>query len=298
MDGMADSLIPSIDIERKVPVTGKTLLFPLIGHPVDQVRAPSVFNSLFERAGVDALCLGLDLAPESVVATARSLLAAANVGGLLVTVPYKKTLAEVADRLGAAATQVGALNALRRAADGKVEGELFDGHGFVRGLQAAGHDLTAKRVLLLGAGGAGSAIAAALAHAGVGELAIYDPSATSVEALIAGLRPQFLRTTFRRHAQPLAADCDMVVNASPLGLKPEDPLPMDPAGVRPGTLVCDIIMKPPTTRFLHAALSRGLPVHRGQHMLDEQVPAYLSFFGLDQLASRIRITPEAVLLSD
>jgi shikimate dehydrogenase len=138
-----------------------------------------------------------------------------------------------------------------------------------------------------------------LAHEGVSELAIYDPSAASVDALLARLRPQFLRTTFRRQAQPLAADRDMVVNASPFGLKyEEDPLPMDPAGISPGTLVCDIIMKPPTTRFLHAALTCGLPVHRGRHMLDQQVPAYLSFFGLDDLASRIRVTSESILLSD
>jgi shikimate dehydrogenase len=120
-----------------LPLSGRTLLFPVIGHPVRQVRAPAVFNALFAQAGIDALCVGLDLAPHAVVATCRALLQSPSVGGLLVTVPFKKTLAQAADRLGPAAGQVGAVNALRRAADGGIEGDLFDGLGFVRGMQAA-----------------------------------------------------------------------------------------------------------------------------------------------------------------
>src|SRR3954465_1149137 len=103
-------------------VSGKTLLFPVVGHPVAQVRAPAVFNALFAQAGIDALAFGLDLPPDSVAATVRGLLASRSVGGILVTVPYKKILANVADRLGVDATQVGALNALRRGADGAIEG--------------------------------------------------------------------------------------------------------------------------------------------------------------------------------
>lgn len=216
---------------RVRPITGKTLLFPVIGHPIAHVRAPEVFNSLFEQAGVDALCLGLNLPPEGVVAACRLLLASPNVGGLLVTVPYKKVLAEAADRLGAAAAHVGAVNALRRSADGPTEGDLFDGLGFVRGLQANGNDLVGKRVLLLGGGGAGSAIAAALADAGVGQLSIYDPVVASVDALITRLQPRFARTAFQLQSQPQAIGFDMVVNASPLGLKDEDPLPMFPTDI-------------------------------------------------------------------
>jgi shikimate dehydrogenase len=269
-----------------IAVSGQTLLFPVIGHPVRQVRAPTVFNALFAQAGIDALCVGLDIPPDAVVATCRALLQSPSVGGVLVTVPFKKTLAQAADALGPAAAQVGAVNALRRVADGRIEGDLFDGLGFVRGLQAAGHPVAGRKLLLLGAGGAGSAIAAALAQAGIGELAIFDPNTASVADLVARLQPHHPGTVFRSTTQPAAESCEIVVNASPLGLKPTDALPLDPAQFAAGTLVCDVIMEPATTRFLHAAIARGLPVHGGAAMLDHQTPAYLSFFGLEALAGR------------
>ncbi|MDB5859057.1 MAG: shikimate dehydrogenase [Ramlibacter sp.] len=281
-----------------LPVSGKTRLFPVVGHPVAQVRAPAVFNRLFARAGIDALAFGLDLPPDSVAATVRGLLASENVGGVLVTVPYKKVLAASADRLGLDASQVGALNALRRAADGAIEGDLFDGAGFLAGLLAAGHGVAGRRVLLLGAGGAGSAIAAKLGQAGAATVAVYDPQARSAQELAASLQPHFARTVFESQPSLKPHGFDVVINASPLGLKPGDPLPLDPDRLAAGTLVCDIIMEPATTRWLQAAAARGLPVHQGRHMLDHQLPAYLSFFGLPELAARLRITSDSITLEE
>jgi shikimate dehydrogenase len=284
-------------IAHLTPVSGKTLLFPVVGHPAAQVRAPSVFNALFAQAGIDAVCFGLDLPPERVIATCTGLLESPNVGGLLVTVPYKKTLAQLPARLGSAASRTGAVNALRRAGDGRVEGDLFDGLGFVQGLLAAGHSVAGRRVLLLGAGGAGFAIAAALADAGVGLLAVYDPVLASVDALVGRLQPHSPGTVFRRQSLPQPEDFDIVINASPVGLQPLDPLPLDPQRIAPGTLVCDIIMKPETTPLLKAAIARGLPVHRGRAMLDHQIPAYLTFFGFAELAQRVRVSADAIELS-
>lgn len=278
-------------------ISGKTLLFPVVGHPAAQVRAPAVFNALFAQGGVEALAFGLDLPPDSVVATVRGLLASPSVGGVLVTVPYKKVLAAAADRLGLDANQVGALNALRRNPDGTIEGDLFDGAGFLAGLLAAGHAVAGRRVLLLGAGGAGSAIAAKLGQAGAAEVAVYDPQAGSARALAASLQPHFSGTAFAAQAALQPRGCHIVINASPLGLKSGDPLPIDPALLADGTLVCDIIMEPAATRWLQAAAARGLPVHAGRHMLDHQLPAYLRFFGLPALASRLRITPDCITLA-
>ncbi|MBA2961660.1 MULTISPECIES: shikimate dehydrogenase family protein [Ramlibacter] len=268
-------------------LSGESLLFPVIGHPVAQVRAPLVFNDLFARAGIAAVSFGLALPPERVVETCRALLASSSVGGLLVTVPYKKVLCAAADRLGADARVAGSLNALRRGPDGTFEGDLFDGTGFVRGLHAAGHLPAGRNILLLGAGGAGAAIAAKLGAAGAALVKVFDPQAGSAETLAARLREHYPGTGFRVEAAPDAQGCDIVINASPLGLRPEDPLPLDPARLAPGTLVCDIIMKPATTALLRAAQERGLPVHRGGAMLDHQVPAYLEFFGFADLARRV-----------
>lgn len=272
------SMGPALD------VTGKTVLYPVIGHPVAQVRAPAVFNALFARAGVDALVVALDLPPHSVVEASRALLDSRSVGGLLVTVPYKKTLFELLGRAGMEAQLVGATNAIRKAEDGTLVGELFDGLGFVRGLQAAGHALAGKKVLLLGAGGAGSAIAAALAARAVGALRIFDPHGAHGVDLADLLRRHYPDCEFTPVDRPLADDCEIVVNATPLGMKESDPLPMDPMTLDARTLVADVIMQPAHTRLLQRAQQRGCLTHPGQPMLDHQVPAYLNFFGLDAAA--------------
>ena len=283
--------------DRWLGISGTTRLFPVVGHPAAQVRAPTVFNALFAQAGIDAVAFGLDLPPDSVVAGCAALLASPNVGGLLVTVPYKKTLHAIAQRVGLDARLVGAVNALRRDADGAIAGDLFDGAGFVAGLAAAGHPLRGRNALLLGAGGAGSAIAAQLAQAGVARLALYDPQAGSAKALAAHLQAAFAEVAFEAQPALQADGFDIVINASPLGLKPGDPLPIAPARLASGTLVCDIIMEPATTRLMQAAAQAGLPVHGGRAMLDHQLPAYFSFFGYPELAQRIAIDAGRITLA-
>lgn len=284
------------DAARWRGVSGRTRLFPVIGHPAAQVRAPVVFNALFAQAGIDAVSFGLDLAPDQVAATCAGLLASPNVGGLLVTVPYKKTLLAIAQRVGLDAQLVGAANALRRDADGAIVADLFDGTGFLAGLRAAGHEPKGRDVLLLGAGGAGSAIAASLAQAAVARLAIFDPRQQNVHALVAQLQPHCPRVRFEAQARADATGFPIVINASPLGLKPGDPLPIDVTPIAAGTLVCDIIMEPAETALLRAAQARGLPVHGGRAMLDHQLPAYLDFFGFADLAQRVQVDGDDVTL--
>jgi shikimate dehydrogenase len=294
---MTASALAQAAADRWLGISGTTRLFPVVGHPAAQVRAPAVFNALFAQAGIDAVSFGLDLPADSVAATCTGLLASPNVGGLLVTVPYKKTLHAIAQRIGRDAELVGALNALRRDADGAIAGDLFDGAGFLAGLVAAGHPPRGRHVLLLGAGGAGSAIAAQLAQAGVARLAIHDPRVDSARALATHLQAAFPDVLFEPQATLQPAGFDSVINASPLGLKPADPLPLDPARLAAGTLVCDIIMEPATTRLMQAAAQAGLPVHGGRAMLDHQLPAYLRFFGYPGLAQRIGIAAGRITLA-
>lgn len=279
-------------------ISGRTRLFPIIGNPVAQVRAPAVFNRLFALAGIDAVSFGIALPPETVAATCEALLASPSVGGLLVTVPYKKTLRAICQRVGREAELTGAANALRRDADGVLHGDLFDGAGFLAGLRAAGHEPAGQRVLLLGAGGAGSAIASALAQAGVAQLSIYDPQQANARQLASHMQAAFPQVRFDAPAVVDVQGCAIVINASPLGLKPADALPLDPARLAAGTLVCDIIMEPADTALLRAARERGLPTHAGRAMLDYQLPAYLRFFGFEELAQRVRIAGDEITLAD
>ncbi|MCK9922490.1 ThiF family adenylyltransferase, partial [Frankia sp. AgPm24] len=155
----------------------------------------------------------------------------------------------------------------------------FDGAGFVRGLARAGQPLEGTRVALMGAGGAGSAIAVALLGAGCRQLAIHDPDQAKCADLVARLDVHWPgRVT--RAVRPALADADLAVNATPLGLRPDDPLPFPPEALPAGALVADIIMKPARTRLLDVAGALGLRTHPGIPMLAEQVDLYREFFGL------------------
>jgi len=148
----------------------------------------------------------------------------------------------------------------------------------VRGVKRKGVELTGARALVVGSGGVGSAIAAALAAEGVAALAVYDVDTAAAERLAQRLR---------RHYDTLAvttgsndpAGYDVLVNATPLGMNAGDPLPMDVARIAPSAFVGEVVMKQEMTAFLAAAQARGCRVQVGTDMLFEQIPAYLEFFG-------------------
>lgn len=268
-------------------ISGHTRLFFVVGRPVLQIKAPAAFNGPLQGAATNTVVVPLDLPPETVAQTCRLLLQSPSVGGILVTVPYKKLLFGLADECGAAARVVGAVNALRRSAEGRIIGDLFDGAGFLSGLLAAGHRPEGQRVLILGAGGAGCAIAAALADAGIASLGIYDPRVEQAEALVQQLRSHYPGLSAQAVASP-KMPCDIVINATPLGMHEDDPLPIEPALLAPGALVVDVIMEPAVTPLLRRAAELGLPTHPGRPMLDHQLPAYLDFFDLPEAARLAR----------
>ncbi|MER6632699.1 shikimate dehydrogenase [Streptomyces sp. NPDC000987] len=257
-------------------ISGTTRLYAVLGDPVTQVRAPALLNPLFVRLGRNAVLVPVDVAPARLADVVSGLTAVRNLDGLLVTVPHKTACRVLADRVTGAAALSGSVNALRRLPEGGWEGANFDGEGFVRGLRTAGHEPGGATVCLAGAGGAGSAIAVALLQAGA-RVTVWDADPDRAGALTARLAPHF---PGRLAAAPGHVDADLAVNATPMGLRPGDPLPFDPAGLRPGTLVADIIMSPRCTALLRTALEAGLPVHYGEPMLAEQMALYREFFEL------------------
>ena len=257
-------------------ISGTTRLYAVLGDPVAQVRAPALLNPLFARLGKDAVLVPVEVSAGQLADVVRGLTAVRNLDGLLVTVPHKTACRELADRVTEAAALSGSVNALRRLPGGGWEGANFDGEGFVRGLRAAGHEPRGTTVCLAGAGGAGSAIAVALLRAGA-RVTVWDADATRAAELAARLAPHF---PDRITATSVHIDADLAVNATPMGLRPEDPLPFDPGALGPGTLVADIIMKPRETALLRAARDAGCAVQYGEPMLAEQLALYEEFFGL------------------
>jgi shikimate dehydrogenase len=265
---------------RQPRITGATRLYAVLGDPVAQVQAPTLLNPLLAALGRDAVLVPVHAPVDRFADVVRGLQAVANLDGLLVTVPHKAAVRRFADRLGPAVELSGSANALRRESDGRWHADNFDGAGFVAGLEAAGHRAAGARVTLVGTGGAGCAIAPALLMAGAERVELCDLDPARTAALAARLEARWPGRVGRA-TRPVTDGADIVVNATPLGLRQDDPLPFDPAALAPGTLVADIIMKPRVTPLLRAAAGRGLPVHYGAPMLESQLALYRTYFGLD-----------------
>ncbi|WP_155370890.1 shikimate dehydrogenase family protein [Catellatospora vulcania] len=260
------------------PISGTTRLYAVLGDPIAQVQAPTLVNELFQAAGRDAALVPMHVTPEGLAEALAGLARLANLDGLLVTVPHKAAVARLASAVSPTVAITGTANALRRQPGGGWYAANFDGDGFIRGLRAQGHEPAGRTIALIGAGGAGSAIAAALLDAGADRLTLTDTNparARDLASRLADSRPGRVHTT----VTPALADADVAVNATPLGMAPGDPLPFAPHELPPGALVADIVMHPADTPLLRAAAALGHRVHQGHHMLRHQLDAYRDFFG-------------------
>nr|PZN87508.1 MAG: shikimate dehydrogenase [Pseudomonadota bacterium] len=260
-------------------ITGTTRVVGIIADPVAQVRTPQVMNAYFADHGVDAVVVPMHLPSEGLSSFLAAIRQLHNLAGLVVTVPHKTKVIDLCDEVYEQARLVGAANAIRRTQDGRLVCDMFDGQGFLGGLLANGIDPRGQRVLLLGAGGAASAIAFALASHGASALTIANRTQEKARVLAARVAAAFpaCRATVGP-ANP--AGFDMVVNATSLGLKPHDPLPLDPNLLEPSITVAEVIMKPERTALIEAAASKGCRVHLGRHMLDAQVRLLAEFLGV------------------
>ena len=259
-------------------ISGKTTLIAHLGYPTESFKAPMIYNPWFDQQGIDAVVMPMGVKAEDYAVVLASLFKLTNIRGALVTMPHKITTLSLVDEATPTARIAGACNAILKRPDGTLLGDQFDGAGFVRGVQRKGRALAGARVLVSGSGGVGSAIAASLAAAGVAEMALFDSSAASSEALAGRLRahyPQLVVTTGSNDP----AGFDLVVNATPLGMKEDDPLPFDVARIAPSTFVGEVVMKSEYTPWLRAVRDKGCAVQVGTDMLFEMIPAYLEFFG-------------------
>jgi shikimate dehydrogenase len=263
-------------------ITGKTRVFMVAGDPVSQVQAPAIFNRVFQRYGVDAVLVPVQVSPDRFADFATTVLEAGNIDGLWLTIPHKPKLMPLLAKSDTASQMARSVNAVRRHADGTLEGAMFDGNGLVASLRYFGIEPKGLRVLLLGAGGAGAAIATALVGAKVAKLGLHD-----------------LDDRAKKLAQRLDEPCvtvtdsdptgfDLVINATPLGLNPDDPLPFDVSRLDPKAKVIDILMKHKPTPLLKACAERNIQAFPGFEMLVQQVPDYLRFFGMPEIADKIK----------
>lgn len=260
-------------------INGHTEIIAHIGFPTHSFKAPLIYNPWFEKCGANALVVPMGCQAADYPDFLRAVFRLVNIRGALITMPHKVTTVGLLDEVLPAAAIAGACNAVRRLPDGRLQGDMFDGEGFVRGVVRKGFQPQGAKALVVGCGGVGSAIAASLAAAGVAHLSLHDVNAPSAGALAARLTQHYPALTVQTgHNDP--AGHALVVNATPMGMNEGDPLPMDMDRIEPTALVGEVVLKSDITAFLAAARSRGCTIQIGSDMLFEQIPAYLEFFGL------------------
>jgi shikimate dehydrogenase len=258
-------------------INGNTDIIAHIGFPTHAFKAPMIYNPWFEKAGVNAIVVPMGCQAPDYPSFLRAVFKLSNIRGALITMPHKVTTVALLDEVLPTAAIAGACNAVRRLPDGRLQGDMFDGEGFVRGVRRKGCVLEGARVLVVGCGGVGSAIAASLAAAGVGAISLFDAHADSASGLGQRLSKHYpLLKVSTGSNDP--AGFDLVVNGTPMGMNAGDPMPMDVSRVAPTTFVGEVVMKTEMTAFLTAVQARGCRFQIGSDMLFEQIPAYLEFF--------------------
>jgi shikimate dehydrogenase len=265
-------------------IDGKTRLIAHIGHPTETFKSSMIYNPYFAARGINAAVIPMGCKAEDYDTFLTLVFRLTNVQGALITMPHKVRTLELVDEASVSARIAGACNAVRLDERGMMIGDMFDGEGFVRGLARNGRRAVGASVLIAGCGGVGSAIAASLARAGASRLALYDAVTPAMDALASRLRAHYPKLdVFTGSADP--AQYDIVVNATPLGMKNDDPLPLDVTRISPSTFVGEVVMKEEITPFLAAARAKGCDYQVGTDMLFEQIPAYLEFFGFGTATS-------------
>lgn len=259
-------------------LSGKTTLIAHIGYPTESFKAPLIYNPWFEQRGIDAMVVPMGVSAEDYPVSLRQIFRFSNILGALVTMPHKVTTMSLADEVSITARIAGAANALRKREDGTLLADQFDGAGYARGVARKGFNTRGSKILIVGAGGVGSPIAASLAADGAASIALFDVNTAAADGLASRLKQHYPDMEVKLASNDPAA-YDMVINATPMGMEDGDPLPFDPERLSPGTFVGEVVMKREITPMLKAAIARGCRYQVGTDMLFEMIPAYLEFFG-------------------
>jgi shikimate dehydrogenase len=267
-------------------IDGHTELIAHIGYPTHSFKSPLIYNPYFEHEGINALVVPMGCRAEHYPTFLKSVFQLTNICGALITMPHKVTTVGLLDEVSPTVKVAGACNAVKRDGQGRLVGDMFDGVGFVRGVQRKGFDLTGKRVMVLGSGGVGSAIAASLATESIKAISLFDIHAASMEGLAERLKHEYPQIEVQIGSNDPDGH-DLVVNATPMGMNEGDSLPMDVSRISPSALVGEVVMRTEMTAFLLAAKQQGCQIQKGSDMLFEQIPAYLEYFGLKTTTAEV-----------
>lgn len=247
---------------------GETRLYPIVGDPIGQVKSPAGLSAIMAARGVNGLVVPAHVSPGDLATFVAGAKATRNVDGIVATVPHKGPIAAFCDRLTERARMAGSVNIMVRGPDGLWTGDNTDGLGHMDGVAAEGFHVAGHPALLVGTGGAGAAIAYEILARGAARLAVHDIDTARRDALIARLEPRFPgRITV---GSPDPTGFTLVTNATPLGMREGDPLPVQVEKLVPGQFVSDVVTKPAIPPLIAAARAAGCGTMPGTGMFDAQ----------------------------
>lgn len=254
-------------VKQQISVDGETRIFPIIGHPIGQVKSPASLSQIMADRGFNGLVVPLHILPEDLSGWLAQAKAMRNVNGIVITVPHKVPCLAFCARASDRAKASGAVNIMIREDDHWI-GDATDGHGYMDGIAAEGFDVAGKPALLVGAGGAGSAIAYEILARGASELALHDIDVQRRDALLARLNQAFPGKARAGSTDPRGFA--LVANATPLGMREGDPLPVQVEHLSADQFVADVVTRPAVPPLIAAARAKGCGTMPGSGMFDAQ----------------------------
>ena len=262
-------------MERRI--NGHTRLYALIGSPVGHSGSPSMYNYSFEKLGIDSAYLAFDV-PLERTKEAVDALRALNAGGFNVTMPCKTEVARLVDRLSPAAELVGACNTVVAEEDGTLTGHITDGIGFIRNLKEHGVSIEGKKIVIIGTGGAATAIAVQAALDKVGQIAIFnrkdeffangERTAEKIRKAVPNVPVSVEDLGLTDRLAEVVGESQILINATRAGMSPlENVMPVPEEVLREGLVVADVVYNPRETLLLKKAKERGCKTVTGIGML-------------------------------
>ena len=258
-----------------INVDGATRLFVIVGDPIAQVKSPGLLSDMFATRGQNALLVPIHVAPGDLTRFIDGIRPVQNIDGIVVTVPHKPAALDLCETVTERARFARSVNVMRRLPSGGFTGDNTDGLGYLDGIAARGFDVAGKRALLVGVGGAGAAIAYEIVARGAALLAVHDVDLEKRDAVIARLNAAFPGRSVAGSADPTGFD--LVANATPMGMRPEHPHPVELARLVRTQFVADAITKPEVTPLLGHAQAIGCATMPGLGMLDAQADIIADF---------------------
>jgi shikimate dehydrogenase len=244
--------------------TGTTTFYTMIGTPIIQVKSPLFYNRYFAEHGIDAVMVAMDVPTDQVKDHFKLMQAISNFGGCIVTIPHKQAAVDCMDEISERAEDLLSVNVVRME-NGRLIGDMVDGLGFLVALRTHGLSIQGKRAAIIGGGGAGAAIAQAIADSGADEIVIKEIKAerySFLERLLKKTNPE-IKISFELTS---LEGFDLVVNATPVGMNDDPNVPFPTDTLPPSILVADVVTSPKITPWLAAALKKGCEVQYGAEM--------------------------------